>query len=143
MAVHREGALTVSAGDLQIKHRDATVALKMIDWGASFPFWALVEHKLGVWSVVEIVEEFDDRSDGTPGYRFEAEADKVGGWANWIRQMLVPKINAALLRRFPPLSGTANPPPPDDGDTIGRLDQTIVAALRWAPQADGTLLVTT
>lgn len=138
MSVHREGTLTVVAGDLQTTHRGRTVALKMIDWGSSSPVLALLELKGSVWVVVRIVEEFDDRNDGQSGYRFEMEAEKAGGVANYIKQILVPKVNAALLELFPPSAA----PAPEPTDRIAALDAAIIGALRWAPQADGTLRVT-
>lgn len=146
MTVHRSGALTVVAGDLQTTHRGAGVAIKLVDWGTGgSPFLALLYKSAGGWAVKSLIEEFDDRSDGKPGYRFEMEAEQVGGLVNWIKQILLPKINAALRALFPPLDDGAElppPPPPATGNVFDDLDALIIKTLRFAPQADGTLVVT-
>lgn len=135
MAVHRTGLLAPVAGDLQTTHKGVQIALKMIDWGSGIPVYALIEKKATGWEA-SIIEEFGDRSDGKVGYAYEAEVERVGSIANWIKQILLPKINAALLARFPKTGTTTAAT-----DKIGTLDAQIIAALQWLPQADGTIKV--
>lgn len=137
MAVHKEGVLRPAAGDLQTTHRGVNIALKMIDWG-SMPVLCLIEQKGAVWETFASIYEFGDRTDGKPGYAHEAEIEQMGSIGAWIRQVILPAINAALADRFKPAGEVT---PPATGDPITDIDAAIIAALRWAPQADGTLRV--
>lgn len=139
MAVHKEGALKPVTGDLQTTHRGANIALKMIDWG-SMPVLCLIEQKGAVWETFAIIYEFGDRTDGKRGYAHEAEIEQMGSIGAWIRQVILPAVNAALADRFRP-TGTVDVP--STGDPIADIDAAIIAALRWAPQADGTLQMAT
>lgn len=143
MAVHRSGALAPVAGDLQTTHQGVQIALKVINWGmGGSPFLGLIERKGTTWEVISVVDEFDDRSDGKAGYRFQAEAEVAGSILNWIKQVLIPKINAALAARFKATGAPAPAPAPTTtGDPFVDLDNLLIATLRWAPQADGTLKV--
>jgi hypothetical protein len=116
------------------------IALKVVDWGSGgLPILVLIEQIGASWSIVgEPIYEMGDDNTGVGGYAFEVEAAKMGGMVNWIRSVLVPAVNARLAARFKP---TAAPAPAPSGDPVERFDAALIAALRWAPQADGTLKV--
>ena len=139
MSVHTTGPLQVTADDLQITHRNRTIAIKVIDWGVSTPFLAVVERKNSAWVADYIVRSFDDRNDGIPGAMYEKEIAEDGGVLNWIKKRLIPEINATLAIMFPP--GVTPPPTGDLPATLVGIDAGL-QSLKWAPQADGTLRVT-
>jgi hypothetical protein len=139
MAVHKEGALKPVAGDLQTTHRGANIALKMIAWGGAMPVLCLIEQKGSVWETFAIIYEFGDRMDGKPGFAHEAEIEQMGSIGAWIRQVILPAINAALADRFRPNGDVIDVPA--TGDAIADIDAAIIATLRWLPQADGALQV--
>lgn len=140
MPVHTDGALRPVAGDLQIAHRGASIALKMISWGGGVPVLCLIERKGDAWETFALVYEFGDRSDGKVGYAHEAEIEHMGSVREWIKQVILPAINAALAERFKP--GVVPVDPVPTGDAIVDIDAAIIAALRFEPQADGTLRMT-
>lgn len=147
MTVHRSGPIAVVAGDLQTTHRGTTIALKMIDWGGGgVPALHLVKRDGTAWTPVgAAIYEFYDDTTGVGGYAHLLEAQKMGGLLNWVKQVLIPKINAALLKMFPALDGgviVAPPPPSGTGNEIDELDALLIKTLKWAPQPDGTLKVT-
>jgi hypothetical protein len=134
MAIHRSGALQPVAGDLQTTHAGVAIAIKMIDWGSGLPVLGLIEKKGTIWEVIKIIYEFDD-----PTIAIIAEKTKVvNGLADWIKTELLPLINSALLARFP---GSGTPPPPPTGDVLTTLDNLLIAKLKFAPQANGTIRV--
>lgn len=140
MPVHTSGALRPIAGDLQIAHRGANIALKMISWGGGVPVLCLIEQKGAAWETFALIYEFGDRSDGQAGYAHEAEIEQMGSVREWIKQVILPAINAALAERFKPGAVPVDPVP--TGDAIVDIDAAIIAALSWAPQPDGTLRMT-
>lgn len=140
MSVHRSGPLTVTPNDLQTTHAGRHVALKLVAWDTASPKLVVVERKGAVWEANFVVQEFDDRNDGVPGYRYEAEIEEDGGVVNWIKKRILPLVNATLARMF--LPSTEPPPPPGDLPvTLDGIDAGLHATLRWAPKSDGTLQV--
>ena len=82
---------------------------------------------------------FDDRSDGVPGMRYEAEIAEDGGVLNYVTKRLLPAINAMLALMF---KASEEPPPPSELPvSLQGIDRGLQAALKWAPQPDGTLRV--
>lgn len=133
MAVHHSGALAPVAGDLQITHQGAQIALKSIDWGGGLPVLALIEKKPEGWVAGRLIWEFDD---STP-----AIIERAGGMIAWIKSAIVPRINDALAARFKPSS---SPPPvtlDPDAPLIDQFDAALLGLLAWAPQPDGSLKV--
>lgn len=130
MSVHTTGTLAPTSSDLQITHQGAKIMLKCIDWGSGLPVIGLAEQRTSGWEVFAILYEFGDSN--TPAI----VTAQAGGTVNWIKTVLLPKINAALALRFK-ATGTTTPAPA--AGTLADIDAQLVKVLGWAPQADGTL----
>ena len=131
MTVQVSGELTLTDKDFRITHRGVEIGVKCFAWGGGIPAIAMVERMPnGKYEATDVLFEFGD-TPNTP----EELTRAAGGTAKWIEDVLAPKINEALVRRFPP-DGTM----PDAG-SIEDIDAQLGAVLRWAPQADGTLQV--
>lgn len=132
MTVQTSGELTLTDDDFKTVHLGVEIGVKCFAWGGGIPAISLVELMAnGKYEATYVLFEFGD-SPNTP----EKLTRAAGGTAKWIEDVLAPKINEALVRRFPP-DGTM----PDAG-SIEDIDAQLGAVLRWAPQADGTLQVT-
>ena len=131
MTVQTSGELTLTDDDFKTVHRGVEIGVKCFAWGGSLPVIAMVERMSnGKYDATDILFAFSD-TPNTP----EELTRAAGGAAKWIEDVLAPKINEALGRRFPP-DGTM----PDAG-SIEDIDAQLCAVLRWAPQADGGLEV--
>ena len=131
MTVQVSGELTLTDKDFRITHRGVEIGVKCFAWGGGIPAIAMVERMPnGKYEATDVLFEFGD-TPNTP----EELTRAAGGTAKWIEDVLAPKINEALVRRFPP-DGTM----PDAG-SIEDIDAQLGVVLRWAPQADGTLQV--
>lgn len=132
MTVHKSGELTLTGTDFKTVHRGVEIGVKCFAWGGGIPAIAMVERMPnGKYEATSVLFEFSD-SPYTPAELTAA----AGGVVQWIKTVLLPKINAALASRFPPDGA------PADAGSIEDIDAQLGAVLRWAPQADGTLQVT-
>jgi len=140
MSVHRTGPLAPTPNDMRCAHRGRDIALKIIDWGVSTAYLAIIERTNDDWVGNWIVRTFDDRNDGVAGARFELEIEEDGGMIQWIKKRLVPEINTTLAQMFPP-GAVVVPPRGEFPSTLDGIDAGLSAVLRWSPQPDGTLKV--
>lgn len=132
MSVHYSGDLKLTADDFKTVHRGVEIGVKCIAWDHGIPVIGIVEHMPnGKYEVISLPFEFGD-SPNTP----EELTAAAGGTQAWIKNDLVPRINLLLALRFQP---TGEPP---KGGTIEDIDANLGAVLRWAPQPNGTLIVT-
>lgn len=129
MTVHCSGDLTLTAADFTTVHRGVNIGIKCIAWAGSLPVISVVERMGDTCQSTYIVFEFGD----TPNTPEELTA-AAGGAEAWIADVLRPRINEALLQRFPPDAPIAP-------GSIDDIDARLGAVLRWAPQPDGTLRV--
>jgi hypothetical protein len=135
MAVHRLGTLVPDAlRDLYTTHKGVPIAVKMIQWGDSMAVLALIEKKGTTWESIHVIYQFDDPTMAT----LESIKNVSNGIKDWFVANVIPKINEALLMRFPADSVT---PPVSTGDIIELVDQTMLSILRFEPQANGTIIV--
>ena len=120
------GDLRIDPDDLQLTHRGKTVAVKI--------------RVLDVPYVIGCIKAPDGRWEGGPflddetfvnsGITPETEVAKYGSAKEWVRVIVLPRLQAWLDALFPP-SGTPL--------TALELIAVEVAGLRLTPQADGTV----
>lgn len=132
MTVHYSGEVTLTAADFKTVHKGVEIGVKCFAWDVTMPAISMVERMPnGKYQPTSVIFEFSDSPNTTKELTAAA-----GGTVKWIKTVLLPRINAALLQRFPPSGGV-------EAGTIEDIDANLGVALRWAPQADGTLQVTT
>ena len=135
MTVQRAGSLTLTATDFKTTHKGVEIGVKCFAWDPTMPIVSIVERMpSGEYQATYVLTDFDDSNT------LEAATRDAGGVVMWIKTVLLPAINAALLKRFPPSSG--DPGSPGAG-SIDDVDAKLGVVLGWAPKADGTLQVTT
>ena len=126
MTVITSGQLTVGPDDFQFTFRGKSVAIKVRS-----DFGVVVGCLLGPsgWAGAHELFMFDQGSVGT----VTDELAKAGGAMNWVRTILVPRINAWLAELFPPLAE-------QPADPWQQLDAAIFR-LRLQINDDGTAKV--
>lgn len=132
MTVQTSGVFGVTATDFQTTHQGVQIAVKVVAWDGAMPVMTLAEKKAGGWEATYILYEFDDLN--AP----EQVTAKAGGTVNWIKTVILPKLNEVLALRF---KATGTPPPPVVGGSLADIDSQLSKVLAWAPQIDGTLRV--
>jgi len=131
MTVQTSGELTLTDDDFKTVHRGVEIGVKCFAWGGGIPAISLVELMAnGKYEATYVLFEFGD-SPNTP----EELTRAAGGTEAWIKSMLAPRINDALIQRFPP----------DDQATsegsIEDIDALLGVVLRWERGAGGILAV--
>lgn len=132
MTVHTAGVLSLTATDFKITHLGVELGLKCIDWGSGIPVISIVEKKGTIYES-NIIHEFGG-DQSTP----EVETKAAGGTVNWIKTVLLPKINVFLKKRFP---AATTPTPTFPPGSLADIDSQFSKVLAWAPKSDGTLSV--
>ena len=131
MTVHYSGDLTLTDEDFKTVHRGVEIGVKCFAWGGGIPAISLVElMPNGKYEATYVLFEFGD-SPNTP----EELTRAAGGTEAWIKSDLAPRINDALIQRFPPDGAVV-----DDG-SIEDIDAALSKVLRWHPKTDGGLEV--
>lgn len=131
MTVHTSGVLTLTATDFKTVHQGVEIGVKVVAWTGSMPVITLVEKKGTLYEATYILFAFDDVSLA------KDVTVKAGGTVAWIKTVLLPKINEALLKRFPKTGTTT--PPTTEAAALADIDAQLGKVLAWSPQADGTL----
>ena len=135
------GPIVVDADDVQFTHRGRTIAIKLRE-----SMWlnvlGCVRQPDGSWKV-ETDLTGDLFSSDPPG-----GGDVVGGWVKdkgngdmltFIRNVILPRLNAWLATLFPPQTTTAPAPAPaPTGTPTQQLHQSL-RGLKFVTAADGTV----
>lgn len=131
-----EGPISITPSDLQFTHRGKKVAIKIrkLSWPVLI---ACLDEGSG-WKADTILEDWAD--DPNPVLR-----TVNGDTMKWVRETLIPKINAWLLKVFPPIvSGGTTPTttaPKTDDEALAQIDAAL-GTLKFVAAADGTVKVT-
>lgn len=133
MTVHTSGVLALTASDFKTTHLGVEIGVKVVAWTGIMPVVTMVEKKGAVYEATHILYEFDD------SHLPEVVTAAAGGTVNWIKTVLLPRINTALAARFKPTGTTI--PPTTSAAALAEIDSQLGALLAWKPQVDGTLLV--
>ena len=76
--------------------------------------------------------------NGTPEDAVRCWCQQLGGVAAFIRDVVLPRLNAWLLVEYPPIAGS---PPAAQQTTVQQLDAAI-GGIKLTVQADGTVTAT-
>lgn len=120
------GDLRIDPDDLQLTHRGKSVAVKVRLFEVPYIIGCL-KGSDGKWEAQAML---DDETFVNTGVTPETEIARVGSAREWVRQIVLPRLQAWLDTIFKP-SGTPL--------TALELIAVEVAGLRLTPQADGTV----
>lgn len=125
------GALVVGAGDFIRQDRGLTWGIKCRDIGGTQIVMIVIKQSDGSWAIDTVPEgHLDDKFD----MRIQEDGFSVSAW---FKDVLIPKLNLWLAKRFAPLvAGEVLPPP---ANLFEEADRAINMLLRITVQADGTL----
>jgi hypothetical protein len=131
------GPIEIRPEDLQLSHRGIKVAFKIrvIAW----PVLMACVDEGGGWKVDMLLEDWAD--DPNPVLR-----SVNGDTMNWIKTVLIPKMNAWLAKIFPPMANTPSAPtapstaPKTDEEALVQIDKAL-ASLKFSVKADGTVAI--
>lgn len=116
------GPIRIDSDDAQITYAGKTVALKVRDFGGGAAYILGCTLDGSEWKAFEAFA-FDD------GMTPENQESKYGSAVEFVRQFMIPKINAWLLTVYP--SGTTS-------TALERIASAL-AGVTFTPQTDGTL----
>lgn len=134
------GAIVVNADDLQLTHRGITIAVKirMTAWPTVM---GVIKQADGSWKFAVDLTDDIFASDPPNG------GDMVGGWVTqlangdmitFIRNIILPKLNAWLKAVFPPVAAPAPAPTAAFSNDLDGL-QKALGGIKFTTAADGTV----
>ena len=129
MTVRTSAPITFGPHDFQRTDRGITWGIKVTSTSDASFVMVFVQGADGKWLP-------DQTQAAQLDAAFETAISRGGPVINWFRDVLLPKLNAWLREKFPPLDATAPPPAPT---TFPEQADALIQGLRITVHADGTL----
>lgn len=125
--------IRIDSNDLQLLHRNTLIAIKVRVIGETPYIIGCIRQPSGAWESAALL---DDETFVNSGVTPETEIARVGSAKEWVRQVVLPRLQEWLNALFPAIGGGGG------GPTALEQIAAEVAGIRLTVQSDGTVKAT-